>query len=338
MWYPIEQWLNPFDSNQSFDIQLSRDDRNHKDIISNLIDSKKNCIFVLYNELTKLIEFLESKDSSLLVNKIKDNKIKVIFISDDSDFISKSDLDCFLRWESFFNQKNVKIIFSNFYKEIKNFDKLLYPGIFIHFQINYLIKNSFSYNHLDYEKEYHFLSLNNKERPLRLQLFNFYKNLKEEQQNMVLCSFNFKNKYIEKSLFIDNTPNHPLLYDNNLLNFYKKSLFEIVTETHNEVVTEKVYKPIFMGIPFIIYSDDSNYQFNYFKSIGIDIDYFSLKNKNTKEIENFIKNILSMDINDIKIKYESAFIVAEKNKIKIINYINNIKTEIEKFTSYEKNR
>jgi hypothetical protein len=338
MWYPTEQWLNPFDFNKPFDVHLGRNDENYKDIISKLIDSKKNCIFVLYNELTKLIEFLESKDSSLLVNKIKDNKIKVIFISDDSDFISKSDLDCFLRWESFFNQKNVKIIFSNFYKEIKNFDKLLYPGIFIHFQINYLIKNSFSYNHLDYEKEYHFLSLNNKERPLRLQLFNFYKNLKEEQQNMVLCSFNFKNKYIEKSLFIDNTPNHPLLYDNNLLNFYKKSLFEILVETQDDVVTEKTYKPLLLGIPFILYSDNSSYQFNYFNNIGINIDYFYLKNKKRHEIESFMKHIFSLSIEDVKLIYRDAFKNAELNKTKIKNHIINIKTEVEKFTNYEENR
>lgn len=332
-----EQWLNPFDNNKPFDITLSNG-VDYKDDVNKFINNKKSYIFVSYTEFSRIIEFIENKENSIILNKIKDNELKVVFIPDDSASINIDDFNSILEYQYFFNQENIKIIFSNFYKKLSSFDKHLYVGTFITFNLNYLILNGFDYSHLSNEKKYHFLSLNNKKRQSRILLFNFYESLNNIEKEMFLCSFNFKNKFLEKELFLnDNMLTHPLYYGKALVDYYKKCTFEIVTETENDVVTEKTYKPLLLGVPFIIYSIDNSYQINYFNNIGIDIDYFSLKNKNKTEIDKLIKEILSMSIFDIKIKYKQVFIDAEKNKIKIRNHLNNIKTEIKKFIGYEEN-
>jgi hypothetical protein len=158
-------------------------------------------------------------------------------------------------------------------------------------------------------------------------LYNIYNTFDSNIKEKIVSSFNFAGIFLEKELFSSKNAEHQLMYTSNILNFYKDVLFEVVSETGANV-TEKIYKPLILGVPFILYNTFALGQINYFKNIGIDINYFNLDYTNIKNINNFILNLCSNDINILKIKYEHIFDMAENNRIKIYNHFNKIKTEI----------
>ncbi len=107
-------------------------------------------------------------------------------------------------------------------------------------------------------------------------------------------------------------------------------MFEIVSETMENLITEKTYKPLLCGVPFIIYNEKTDDIINSYKNLGIDINYFGIDYSDIENVNQFIKSILSEDTNLLKQKYKLAFIQAEENKVKLHQHFLNVKEKIEK--------
>ena len=141
-------------------------------------------------------------------------------------------------------------------------------------------------------------------------------------------SFNFKNYYLGNIRDTDD------LYGDNVIKFYDDSLIEIITESHYDSITEKSYKPIIAGIPFIYWRVDDNYkvkdnysdQINYFKLLDIDVNYFDINYNNMKSVKDKVIEILGLSKEELLHTYAAAFQKAEENKVKIINYLSDIKS------------
>jgi hypothetical protein len=320
MWYPTEQWSNPFNKNQKFDIILS-----DTEIVNIDISSDIDKIYVLYSTPKNVEDFLKNDVSNTLRFKIQNNKLKVVFIGNDSFDITKYDFEYIENTPSIFKHKNVQYWQTNYCDGVDSEQKL-YVGVFIHHHLGNLL-NLTNYTHKTQNHTKYFLTLNNKKRPDREMLYNIYNTFDSNIKEKIVSSFNFAGIFLEKELFSSKNAEHQLMYTSNILNFYKDVLFEVVSETGANV-TEKIYKPLILGVPFILYNTFALGQINYFKNIGIDINYFNLDYTNIKNINNFILNLCSNDINILKIKYEHIFDMAENNRIKIYNHFNKIKTEI----------
>jgi hypothetical protein len=320
IWYPSKQWLNPFNKNEKFDIILSDTQTINIDI-SKDIDK----IYVLYSSPKKVENFLKSDVSDTLRFKIQNNELKVVFIGNDSFDMTKYDFEYIENTPSIFKHKNVQYWQTNYCDEVDSEQKL-YVGVFIHHHLGNLL-NLTNYTHKTQNHTKYFLTLNNNKRPDREMLYNVYNTFDSNIKEKIISSFNFAGIFLEKELFSFENIKHELLYTSNILNFYKDVLFEVVSETDANV-TEKIYKPLILGVPFVLYSRFALGQINYFKNIGIDINYFNLNYTDIENINNFILNLCSNDINILKIKYEHIFDMAENNRIKIYNYFNKIKKEI----------
>ena len=64
------------------------------------------------------------------------------------------------------------------------------------------------------------------------------------------------------------------------------------------------------------------YYFNWYKKIGIDINYFDLDLENPRCIKNKIKELCNMSIEDIQIKYSKTFEKSKLNQKLINKFIN----------------
>jgi hypothetical protein len=323
IYYPKLQWSNPFNDDNDFEIHLG----NHTDSldISKIIKNEKN--YILYNRYVDIKNFFNKKNTDELKNKLKNNLIKIIFIGNDSYPINKDDIEYIINNDWLFKNKNVQLWQTNYYNNEISIEQKLYVGVYIHHMLKEIL--TIEYQHTKNDFIHHFLTLNNKDKPSRSLLFNLWQSFSTDDKNKLLASFNFKSIFLEEKLFkCQSNIEMPLLYSNNLLNFYKTSLFEIVCETGEFNVTEKTYKPLILGVPFILYNINTINQLNYFKSIGIDINYFNIDYTDIKNVNVFILEILKYDIFTLKEKYNHVFIKAENNKKKIYEYFNIVKNQI----------
>lgn len=315
IYFPNRAWANPFDNDSEFDIQL------HGDI--NSISYEKEKIFIHFGQVSHIKDFLESDVSDSLKEDVKNDKLKVVFIGNDSYPIFNEDADYIKSNDWFFKNKNVQLWVTNYNSE-NSIEKNLYVGTMIHYMLHRII--NYQYEHSNQEFTKHFITLNNKHKPNRIRLYDLYKSL---DSNNFIASFNFNGIFLQEHLFNDSEIiNHQKLYDTNILKFYKQCLFEIVCESGTMNVTEKSYKPLLLGVPFIPYAENVSNQIEYFKHIGIDINYFDLDFTDINNVNKFIRKITSMNIDDVRKEYDYVFVKAQENRTKIKNYFNYVKDKI----------
>lgn len=336
IYYPEKQWTNPFDSNNNFDIDLtptffSKTLDEQYEIVSNLRDKKK--IYIKYCYFAYIKKFIENEVFQNIINKFIDGDLKIVLIGDDVSFLKHNDVEYIKNHDWFFENNNLLFYQVSYITTNQEFKQNLYIGIFVHYLLRHLLNES-EYNHFQQNHKKVFLTLNNRERRYRTILYNFYETLDNEEKQKLLASFNFKNIFLEKELFPGNAGDanyeHSSLYTSDILKFYKNCMFEIVSETMGNLITEKTYKPLLCGVPFILYNEETIDIINSYKNIGIDINYFDIDYSDIENVNLFVKNILSEDTNLIKEKYKSAFIKAEENKIKLHQHFLNVKEKIEK--------
>jgi hypothetical protein len=323
IYYPEKPWLNPFDDNKSFDLYLSL--YSSPNIDDNILLKEK--LYIQYNRIQDVVNFFNNLEYDLLKTKIQKKLVNVVFIGNDSFPMEISTSD-YNKMSWIFKSENIQFWQTNYYNENLNATQKIYIGTFIHYLLKYIL--SYDYNHIENSAKKYFLTFNNKEKPNRVKLFKLYENLNEIDKEKIIASFNFKSKFLDTNLFQNNGKNeiHELYYTLDILNFYKDVMFEIVCETGIVNVTEKSYKPLILGVPFILYNMDSSNHLKYFENIGIDVNYFNIDYSDIKNVDKFILEILSDDISTIKEKWSNAFSKAKENRIKIYEYFSKIKTEI----------
>lgn len=291
---------------------------------TNKIPSK---LYMSYCDVSGIEIFLNTELGSEIKDLIITNNTKLIIFPTDSVGITDTEFDYLFKSKEFFTHKNVKFYQSWYDSRLKfnyHFGSTIHSAM--DFYINYVKTNK--YNIID--KKYHFLTLNNKESPPRKKLYEFYINLPNNDKNKISCSFRFNGidlDYIEG----EEIHNFNQAYGNSLIQHYTNSFMEIVSESSLISITEKSYKPILSEVPFIYWNEthtSTNYQLKFFEDIGIDVNYFDIDYSNRNSISNKIIEILNTPQSDLFSKYNYAFALAAENKIKILNFIESLETEI----------
>ena len=115
-----------------------------------------------------------------------------------------------------------------------------------------------------------------------------------------------------------------ILHSNTITPLYEKTLFEIVAPSGHNLVTEKSLKPFYTQLGYSeVTTTMSRVLFwrKWYKSIGIDIDYFNVDYYNPNSIKEKIIELCSMSLSEIQEKYKDTFAKAEKNKILVNKFI-----------------
>lgn len=314
------------DVNNFVDIRLGCDGA----IFHNLDSTKlPDIVNISYVDIDGLFNFLNSEFGKIIIDSTLNDTLKVTIFPTDSLTLSPEQYYTMCDNLDFITHKNVKF-YQSWYNQFRNFNP--YCGSHIHRALYNFIWNNQNKSIDLNEKQKHFLTLNNRWNLAREELFDFYENLNSYDSDKFYCSFNFKNRYLADIRDTDD------LYGNNVIKFYDDSLIEIITESHYDSITEKSYKPIIAGIPFIYWRVDDNYkvkdnysdQINYFKLLDIDVNYFDIDYNNMKNVKDKVIEILGLSKEELLHTYASAFEKAKQNKVKIINYLSEVETAIVK--------
>lgn len=287
------------------------------------INSEYDKLYISYVGIDELINFFKSADGLLLSEKVYNSNLNLIILPTDSLCISgENDYDI-LKMDLFLHE-NVNF-FHSWFSKIKNFK--IYFGIHIHKNINEFISSQIE-NKIEVSKKVkHFFTLNNKFNGYRKKLLDFYNTLSLDNKEKIIASFNFNELYFDSFQTINEQ------YGNSLNNLYNDCLIEIVNESAICSISEKSYKPILAGIPFIYWYGDEDvkfsYQIEYFNHIGIDTTYFGIDYSNHNSVIQKINEILTLPISEVVQQYETEFVKAEENKKKLFDYLSNIKTIIQ---------
>ena len=344
---------NQFSSTKSklldlFDLEIRNVKKSEVSLFKNKNILWKTTTKILYHTIVDVYTFLhntiEGKD---LLKKNKEKKVKkIIFAQTDNYSVDLYEQHIYERLQSLYLSKyDIEIYNTGFLTD--NFKNINY-GITIlswmeeFFNITYETK-----------ADRHFLSLNSRQKETRTILFEFL-----EKNNLLtkgICSFHWMKISPDISVDkfqgeINNEESHlkkidnQILHSNTITPLYEKTLFEIVAPSGHNLVTEKSLKPLLHGKPFLLWfhmtlEDDWNFytQLGYsgvtttmgrvlfwrkwYKSIGIDIDYFNIDYFNPNSIKEKIIELCSMSLNEIKDKYKDTFVKAEQNKILINKFI-----------------
>lgn len=288
---------------------------------------------VCYQSIDNLDFFLTSEEGKIIYEFLKNQQNKVIFYPDDTIELQKQELDIIKKYEDLFNLKNFHF-FQSWYVPNKNInDRCVFKqffGINLHAAASYFRKQVIDLDFQSYEKDIHFLTLNNVHTIEKEEIFLMYDSLSANNKKKFIASFNFKNIFLEKEIFKSSNFSNiesNMLDSENLKDYYKRTLFEIVCESNDNALTEKSAKPILAGTPFIIWHLSPKI-YELYKKMNVDIDYFGLVGKSRYDREVFVKMILQMKIDEIKEKYYSSFELAKKNKINLLKYMKEVEDEI----------
>jgi hypothetical protein len=291
------------------------------------INNIPNILNICYCDVTDIINLFNSPRGFKILKMGMDGKIKINLFPTDSVGITEYEKNFLVGHESLFRNSNINL-YQTWYDFDLNFN--YYIGSTIHSALSYFI-DYFRNNDFDEtKKEKTLLTLNNFHTPDREELFKFYISLHEKEKEKFICSFRFKKIYLDNILKKEITP-HTNLYNKNTINFYKNSLIEIVSESSYIATTEKTFKPLLAGVPFIHYIGDLDgtvFPIQYTKEIGIDTTYFDIDYSDKKNILSKIKEILKMSNSEILKVYQKDFQKAKENKIKFYKFLDNITTNL----------
>jgi hypothetical protein len=211
------------------------------EVISNFkIDNIPNVVNICYCDVTDIIDFFNSLEGGILVQKIYSNEITVNILPVDTTYITNKEIKYLVGHESMFKRHNV-----NFYQiwYIPKIQFNYHLGVIIHEALSFFLKKYRNYKFDFSKKTKHFFTLNNYHTPYREDLYNFYKNLKKENQDKFICSFRFADISLknESSGGFIQLDNYKKVYGINLFEHYDSCLIEIVSESSNVAVTEKTF-------------------------------------------------------------------------------------------------
>ena len=289
---------------------------------------------LVYHRLYDLEMYLNNTIEGNNFKKFVESGNSMNILPIDSYRISSIDRYIYKKNKKFLKSKNV-----NFYST----DKLDYDfenigwGTTILDSIYHLINADRTF-----DNSKHFLCLMGTQKPHRTRVYDFL--LEENIISKGITSARWK------GVHISSWKN----YDKRILdNYYNSCLFEIVTESTEELVTEKTLKPLLYGVPFIlpflkegVGCEEKTYMDTIFKeyltgeysatlpnsrtlqiiewleNIGIDINYFDIDYLNLNSIEEKIKELCSMSFEDILKTYSDTFKKAKQNQIIIKQKLN----------------
>jgi hypothetical protein len=310
---------------KSIDVEISPED----EVLFNFeLDNIPDVVHICYCDLTDIIDFFNSYEGGFILQKAMSNEIALKIFPTDSVCITKKEKEYLIGHEVLFRKPNIKL-YQTWYDSDLKFEQ--YLGCTIHHALKYFI-DDFKNVTFDYKiKNKHFLTLNNLHTPDRESLLGIYKNLSDEDKQKFLCSFRFDDIQIDENLpEIFNT--YDVIFGERGSIHYNNTLIEIVSESSESAITEKTYKPLLVGIPFIHWVDNSpntlHNQIEYFKDLGIDTNYFGIDYTDIKNVEDKIRELLSLSVDEIREKYKEDFIKANENKVKIYSWIENIEQDL----------
>ena len=282
---------------------------------------------ISFCDVTDIIDLFNSPRGFKILKMGMDGNLKLNLFPTDSVGITEYEKNFLVGHESLFRKPNI-----NLYQTWYDFDLSFnhYIGSTIHDALAYFI-NYFRNTTFDKtKKEKTFLTLNNLETPDRLELYNLYQSLENNDKEKFVCSFIFKDIYLDKGAR-DQLKQYKKFFGTNIIDFYQNSLIEIVSESSGIATTEKTFKPLLAGIPFIHNLNNLNgiiYPIEFLKQIGIDTSYFDIDYSNRDNIYKKITELLNMTPEVILDVYKKDFEKAKENKIKFYNFIDKITNEL----------
>ena len=315
--------------NKSIDIEISPEN----EVFSSFrFENLPDILNISYCDVTDIIDFFNTIEGGIIIQKVFQNEITLNIFPVDTTYISDYEREYLIGHESLLKRSNVNF-YQIWYDPNISFDYHL--GSTIHEALLPFIKRYRNYS-FDYGKKIkHFLTLNNVHTPDREDLYKLYISLSDENKQKFISSFKFANIHLEseKESFDKIFNNFGLVFGESLFPLYDSSLIEIVCESSNEAVTEKCFKPLLSGIPFIhwissSHIDNTLHQVKIFDSIGIDTRYFGIDYSDSNGIKQKLEELISLSIDEIREKYKDDFVKAEENKKKVYNYIDGITNKI----------
>lgn len=290
-----------------------------------------------------------SKEGKRISQLLKDNKISATFIVQDVYEITELERWIYMKNDDILSLKNVTFLTT---EKIKNRGEVIFPSFSIY---SALEKNNSYQRNREFNGSKYFLTLNGTEKPHRNYLYGFLNsnsNIKHKSLNSFLwkgISPDIKNP--QPPHFDVRTKNSQYDWDK-LQMLYNSCMFEVVTESHPTLITEKTFKPILYGVPFLYfmknYRNGDIYKYNeglhdidsYYgnstlnlinmmrENYDVDVNYFNVDYTDSNGIENKIKELCSLSFDEIQTKYSDSFEKAEKNKKIITDYLNKIYEKI----------
>ena len=315
-------------------VESNKNDYNNKEKYSEVTR-------ILYHLIHDIYFFFKTPQGLQLLTEFEEKKVlKIIFIPFEPYKISNYERHIFSKIEHIFENKKIQIECNDILYE--GFNNLTFSAVVTEVMMQFLGTN------ITKKPNKHFLSLNKRKKLERVILFNFL-----EQNNLLqkgITSFHWLNQSPDISNpneYDDNIIQPQLYKQDNIVPLYEDTLFEILCPSGKNLVCEKTLKPLLMGKPFLIwnyeflnYIDFENYKisghskeidifnktlyyFNWFKKIGIDINYFNLDLENPRCIKEKIIELCNMSIKDIETTYNKTFQKANLNKKLIRKFMYN---------------
>ena len=291
------------------------------------IDNLPSKFNIVYCKVIDIINLFNSPKGYRVLKSAMDGNIELNMFPTDSVGVTEYEMEFLIGHESLFRKPNIHLYQTWWDKNLK-FNH--YIGTTIHSALDKFINTFRDLTFDEKVKEKHFLTLNNTHTPDREDLYNFYKELSESDMDKFICSFRFAGINIDSNL-VEERPLHENLYGDTCVSYYKDALIEIVSESSGISTTEKSYKPLLAGIPFIHsinILDDVIYPIEYLKDIGLDTEYFGIDYSNKKNVMDKIQELLSMTPTEILDKYSSDFEKAKENKIKFYQFVDDITNKL----------
>lgn len=282
---------------------------------------------IVFCDVTDIIDLFNSPKGYKVLKLAMDGKIDLNLFPTDSVGITEYEREFLVGHESLFRKPNIHL-YQTWWDKDLSFN--YYLGATIHTALDSFIERFRNLHFDESTKQKHFLTLNNLHTPDREGLYKLYNSLSDTDKEKISCSFIFANIYLDKDL-----PETMTIYEDVYgikgVNHYEHNLIEIVSESSGIATTEKSFKPLLAGVPFIHWISDLNgytYPIEYLKSIGIDTVYFGIDYSDKENVKNKIKELLSMTSTEIIERYESDFEKAKQNKIKFYKFVDDITNKL----------
>lgn len=306
---------------KSIDIEISPED----EVLYNFsLDNIPDVVNISYCDITDVINLFNSEKGGYVLQKALSNEVFLNIFPTDSVVITPKEREYLVGHEVLFKRKNIKL-FQTWYDSSLKFE--YYLGCTIHSALNSFIEHFREFTFDIEPKSKHFLTLNNLHTPARESLFELYDSLDNSDKEKFLCSFRFVDVFLDENL-PDIMNYYNIIFGKKGGAHYQNTLIEIVSESSDVAITEKSYKPLLAGIPFIHWINPSpnniHHQLEFFKEIGIDSVYFDIDYSHPRNVKKKVEELLLLSPEEIKTKYKGDFEKAKENKIKFYSWVDDI--------------
>ena len=324
-------------SKRNFHIQLLY--HNDKKVRKSLVNQKTplvmecttdlpNPINILYEDMLSVKRFLLSWEGKYLVRLATEGEYKLEFFPCDvySDWRDGGKVIYDEFYDILAETSNITMRNTEWYGDKTNY----HPGKNVVMVLTPIVEKLKNIDFINIDKKYHFLTLNNIGKRERIELYNFFeKNPKVNKQSISSFLWMGKTTAGDDGLWKKNTSQQrEKLYSSpTLKKYYSECAIEIVVESGPNMITEKILKPLLMGTPFLLHSNDMINLYPTFNNLmGIDFNYFGVeydkvktsKPSNIEQVQKKILEISETPLLELKSKYKVDFEKAKENRKKIL--------------------